>query len=75
MITIHTQPLGDKVLLPSHQAEFYLRGADGIYCLAPINEDGIFRSTVLHGLWLKVDWLWKESMPPVLEVLREWGLV
>ena len=58
-----------------HQAEFYLRGEDGIYGLAPISEDGIFRSTVLKGLWLKADWLWKESMPSVLEVLREWGLV
>ena len=58
-----------------HQAEFYLRSKDGIYCLAPISEDGIFRSVVLQGLWLKTDWLWKESMPPVLEVLREWGLV
>ena len=58
-----------------HQAEFYLRGEDGIYGLAPISEDGIFRSTVLKGLWLKVDWLWKESMPSVLEVLGEWGLV
>ena len=58
-----------------HQAEFYLRSEDGIYCSAPISEDGIFRSAVLQGLWLKTDWLWKESMPSVLEVLREWGLV
>ncbi len=58
-----------------HQAEFYLRGEDGIYCLTPISKDGIFRSTVLHGLWLKIDWLWKGSMPPVLGVLKEWGLV
>lgn len=58
-----------------HQAEFYLRGEDGIYRLAPVSEDGIFRSTVLNGLWLRVDWLWKESMPSLLEVLREWELV
>ena len=45
-----------------HQAEFYLRGEDGIYCLAPISEDGIFRSTVLKGLWLKADWLWKQVL-------------
>ena len=41
----------------------------------PISEEGIFRSIVLQGLWLKTNWLWKESMPPVLEVLKEWGLV
>ena len=58
-----------------HQAEFYLRGEDGIYCLAPISKEGIFRSAVLKGLWLKTDWLSKESMPSVLDVLKEWGLV
>ena len=58
-----------------HQVEFYLYSKDGIYCLAPISEEGVFRSIVLQGLWLKTNWLWKESMPPVLDVLREWGLV
>jgi Uma2 family endonuclease len=56
------------------QAEFYVLDEAGIYRLAPIT-DGIFRSTVLDGLWLKVDWLWQEPLPPVLSVLKEWGLV
>jgi Uma2 family endonuclease len=56
------------------QAEFYVRDEAGIYQLAPIT-DGIFRSTVLDGLWLKVDWLWQEPLPPVLDVLKEWRLV
>ena len=56
------------------QAEFYLLDEDGIYRLAPI-EDGIFRSRALEGLWLRVDWLWQEELPPLLSVLREWGLV
>jgi hypothetical protein len=30
---------------------------------------------VLDGLWLKVDWLWQEPLPPVLDVLKEWRLV
>jgi Uma2 family endonuclease len=57
------------------QAEFYQRGADGIFRLVPVGEDDIYRSAVLEGLWLKVDWLWQEPLPPLLTVLREWQLV
>jgi Uma2 family endonuclease len=57
------------------QAEFYLRGEDGIYRLAHIGSDGIYRSKVLPGLWLKVDWLWQPLPPPLMQVLKEWKLV
>lgn len=56
------------------QAEFYLRGRDGVYHLAPI-ENGIFHSVVLKGLWLKVAWLWKKPRPSVLAVQKEWKLI
>ena len=36
-----------------HQAEFYLRGEDGIYCLAPISEDGIFPQHCTEGFVAK----------------------
>lgn len=32
-------------------------------------------SRVVEGLWLKVDWLWQEPLPPLLSVLRAWGLI
>jgi Uma2 family endonuclease len=57
------------------QAEFYLRGDDGIYRLALVGSDGVYRSQVLAGLWLKVEWLWQPLPPPVMDVLREWRLV
>ncbi len=57
------------------QAEFNVLGEDSFYRAVPIGDDGIFRSRVLEGLWLKVDWLWQEPLPPLLDVLREWGLV
>jgi len=57
------------------QAEFYRLGSDGIYRLVSVGEDGIFRSEVLSGLWLNVSWLWQEPLPPLLSVLKEWGLV
>jgi Uma2 family endonuclease len=54
------------------QAEFYQRGDDGIFRLMPI-ETGVFKSAVLNGLWLKVEWLWHR--PEVLTVLKEWELI
>jgi Uma2 family endonuclease len=36
---------------------------------------GKVESRSVPGLWLKVDWLWQEPLPAVLEVLRELGLV
>jgi Uma2 family endonuclease len=55
------------------QAEFYQRGEDGIYRLAPAGADGIYRSRALAGLWLNIQWLWQR--PPLLSVLGEWRLV
>jgi Uma2 family endonuclease len=57
------------------QAEFYRLGLDGIYRPAPVAEDGIYRSAVLEGLWLRVEWLWQEPLPSLMSVLREWQLV
>lgn len=57
------------------QAEFYLRGEDGIHRPAPVGKDGVDHSQVLPGLWLKVDWLWQEPLPPLLDVLREWKMI
>ena len=57
------------------QAEFYRLGQDRLYHLVPVGPEGIFRSAVLEGFWLKVDWLWPEPLPPLMSVLKEWGLV
>jgi Uma2 family endonuclease len=56
------------------QAEFYLLGRNGVYQLAPVR-DGVFRSTVLKGLWLKVAWLWKNPRLSILAVQKEWKLI
>src|SRR5919198_1118445 len=57
------------------QAEFYQRGPDGIFRPVPAAADGIYHSAVLESLWLWVEWLWQEPLPPLLTVLREWRLV
>lgn len=56
------------------QAMFYSLNSEGKYVPLPV-VNGIVRSRVLDGLWLRVEWLWQEPLPPLLSVLREWGLV
>lgn len=52
------------------RADFYQLEADGRYRLASLDE-GIYRSQVLQGFWLNVDWLWQNPLPKVLTVLKE----
>lgn len=52
------------------RAEFYSLDRNGEYQPMPVSEDGVFRSTVLPGFWLRVDWLWQEN-PDVLRALAE----
>jgi len=55
-------------------AEFYhLEGER--YRLAFAGAEGSYRSAVLPGFWLRVEWLWQQPLPPVLDVLRELGLI
>jgi Uma2 family endonuclease len=54
------------------QAEFY-QLTEGTYALIATT-DGFYRSREIEGLWLRVEWLWRDPLPPTREVLREWGL-
>ena len=57
---------------PDHKnAEFYQLGADGRYRRVEIDDDGIYRSKVIPGFWLRVEWLWQTPAPATLDVLRE----
>jgi len=55
------------------QAEFYQLGAQGRYRMVMPEAEGIYRSVVVPGFWLRVDWLWQT--PPVLQVLRELKII
>jgi Uma2 family endonuclease len=57
------------------EAEFYHLSEQGSFTLIDVGTDRIFRSEVLDGLWLNVDWLWQEPLPPLMFILKEWGLV
>ena len=57
------------------RAEFFQLTASGRFESAPPSDDGIYRSATVPGFWLRMAWLWQEPLPPVLDVLRELGLV
>jgi Uma2 family endonuclease len=45
------------------EALFYRLNANGQYEIVPVGSDGIFRSEVLSGFWLNINWLWQEPKP------------
>ncbi|MCS7308779.1 MAG: Uma2 family endonuclease [Armatimonadetes bacterium] len=55
------------------EAEFYALGEEGKYLLRAKGGSGEFRSVVLEGFWLRIEWLW--DLPKEIEVLKEWGIV
>lgn len=55
------------------EANFFTLGADGLYQAAVIDEDGTYTSTVLPGLRLDVEWLWRDPLPTLEEALAELG--
>ena len=57
------------------QAEFYQLGKDKLFHAIIVGEDGLYYSRVLKGLTLQVAWLWQEPLPPLMSVLKTWGLV
>jgi Uma2 family endonuclease len=52
-------------------ASFYQLANDVYEEIAP--PSGIYTSSILSGLWLRVDWLWQR--PPLADVRRELGLI
>jgi Uma2 family endonuclease len=57
------------------QVEAYRLGPAGRYVLLDLGEPSVLRSEVLPGMWIPVAWLWKQPLPKVTWVEREWGLI
>jgi len=55
-------------------AEFY-QLEKGRYRMAFSGKEGRYEALVLPGFWLRVEWLWQEPLPKVLDVLRELGVI
>ena len=56
------------------QAKFYRLNADGIFEQVML-EEGVFRSAVLPGFWLRVEWLWDAPLARLHMILHEIGAV
>lgn len=57
------------------QAEFYFLNEENQYELVFSGRDGTFRSRVLDGFYLKVEWLWQKPLPKVAPILKEMGVL
>jgi Uma2 family endonuclease len=53
------------------QADFYVLGEDGFFHSQPIEDNGVYRSTVISDFWFNVDWLFGEELPPAQSALAE----
>jgi Uma2 family endonuclease len=53
------------------RAWFYVLSSAGQYQQIPLDDDGIYGSTVLPGLQVRIDWLWRDSLPTVDEALAD----
>jgi Uma2 family endonuclease len=56
---------------PRHEALFYVLDGEGRYQLAPISEDGMYTSSVLPGLCVRVEWFWRSPPPDIDEALAD----
>lgn len=45
-----------------NRAQFYQLDTQGRYHEVAVDADGIYRSQILPGFWLKTDWLWGEEL-------------
>lgn len=52
------------------QVDFFVLGEGGRYDRKLPDASGVYRSVVLEGFKLKVEWLWQEQLPKVSEALR-----
>lgn len=53
------------------RADFYVLGPDGRYERRALDAQGVYRSEVVAGFWLKVGWLWQEPLPSPVRAVAE----
>jgi Uma2 family endonuclease len=52
-------------------AEFYRLNQAGRYEVAFAGAEGVFRSQIVPGFWLRVEWLWQDPLPSPVRALGE----
>lgn len=56
------------------QAYFYQLTTEAGYDLGQLDAEGVYRSAVLAGFWLRPAWLWQRPLPAVAEITRQLGV-
>jgi Uma2 family endonuclease len=56
------------------RADFYVLDDKGMFQPIPLAADGIYRSTVLANLWIKIDWLWTAEPAPLAALAQIVGV-
>lgn len=56
------------------QLDAYLRRRDGLYQRIVPDERDVVRSSVIKGMWIDANWLWRKPLPSSMQVLKAWGL-
>lgn len=56
------------------EVAIHLLEEGGRYRLADLG-DGVIRSRAMDGVWIRVEWLWQQTPPPLLWVLKQWGML
>lgn len=57
------------------EAIFYQLSDKGQYRSVSPGSDGIYRSLVISGFWVRIAWLWQRPLPYEMHVLKELGIV
>ncbi len=61
---------------PIRQAvEFYQLNEDGVYQPVFTGKAGTYHSKIVAGFWLKIEWLWQDPLPTVLDTLQELKII
>jgi len=60
---------------PDREELVVYRLQDDRYQTAFEGREGRVESSVANGFWIEAQWLWREELPPVLDVLKRWGLL
>jgi Uma2 family endonuclease len=64
------------IIDPEEQrADFFVLAEDGRYERKRVDAEGVYRSAVVPGFWLREAWLWQDPPPKALTVLHELGVV
>ncbi len=53
------------------RADFWVLDANRKYQPVPIDAEGVYRSTIIPGFWLRIDWLWQTEKPDPLLTFAE----